>query len=398
MLEQTGAHMTHSFYLNHGSIMLQVSHRGKVYRKTTGLTINQKLWNKKARSLRAKCQDESVWANLRLIHLRMQEKEGAGGAITEDSVLTAIDYAIRGENAARTPEKGQETNIPSFYEYFDEWANRDTPQLRQRRNTLKLIKGCMGDKYDWPDIDTAFYFRLMQKLKEKNYSINYIGSVIKKLKTVMSEGFKLKYHANQDYHLFKSPTEPADTVYLTKEEVERLWELDLSDDLERRVRDLFLLGCYTAMRFSDYSRLSTDNIRGGMIYFTQKKTGGSVVVPASKKVVTILKRNGGVAPNVGQEVFNRKIKDVCFKAQIFEKVEHTQSKGDKKITEVVQKYTLVSSHTARRTAATLLYQSGVPASQVMMITGHKDESSFFKYIRTTKEQNAKMLAKNPFFK
>lgn len=388
--------MTHTFNLNGRAIRLVVSHNGKKYKKATGLTIEPRLWNQKARSLSAKCQDKDVWANLRLIHYRMEEREGAGGPFTVESILEAIDYAIHGEKPAESPEKPQETEVPTFYGYFEEWAARDTPQRRQRKNSLKLIRDCMGDRYDWGGVDTAFYFRLVQKLKEKDYSVNYIGSVIKKLKTVMSEGYKLKYHTNQDYHLFSSPTEAADTVYLTKEEVERLWLLELHD-LDAQVRDLFLLGCYTAMRFSDYSRLSLDNIRGGMIYFTQKKTGGSVVLPASPKVVAILKRNGGTAPAVGQVVLNRKIKGVCFKARIFDKVDHTISKGGRKVTETVEKYTMVSSHTARRTAATLLYQSGVPASQVMLITGHRDESSFFKYIKTTKEENAKILASNPFF-
>ena len=393
--------MTHSFYLNHGSIMLIVAHRGKSYRKATGLTIDPKLWNQRAKSVGAKCQDRSVWADLRPIHLRMEEKEGEDGPFTDERIREAIDYALNGEKPAKSHEKGQEKEkegAPTFYEYFEEWAERDTPQQRQRKNSLKLIRESMGRRYDWDDIDTAFYFRLVQKLKDKNYSMNYIGSVVKKLKTVMSEGYKLKYHTNTDYHLFSSPMEQADAVYLTKDEVERLWTLDLSDETERKARDLFLLGCYTAMRFSDYSRLSLDNIRRGMIYMTQKKTAGRVVVPASPKVLAILKRNGGAAPVMCQSVLNRVIKVVCCRARFFDKVEVTKSKGGRHETQMVEKYTQISSHTARRTAATLLYQSGVPASAVMQITGHRTEAEFYKYIRTTKEENAYALKDNPFFK
>lgn len=389
--------MTHTFNLNGRAIRLIISHEGRKYKKATGLTIDPALWNQKARSLRAKCKDAKVYERLRLIDLRMAEKEATGEVPPEEAII----YAIYGEDAAESPEIGREkekgTGV-SFYEYFNEWANRETPQKRQRRNTLKLIRECMGDSWDWADIDTAFFFRLVQKLKSLEYSVNYIGSIAKKLKTVMSEGYKLKYHTNTDYRQFSAPMEEASTVYLTREEVDRLWNLGLSDDTERKCRDLFLLGCYTAMRFSDYSRLSLDNIRDGMIYFTQKKTAGRVVVPASPRVLAILKRNGGEAPKVGQEVLNRTIKVVCFKARIFDKVEVTKSKGGRHETRLVEKYTQVSSHTARRTAATLLYQSGVPASAVMQITGHKTESDFYRYIRTTREENARLLAENPFFK
>lgn len=389
--------MTHTFNLNGRAIRLIISHEGRKYKKATGLTIDPALWNQKARSLRAKCKDAKVYERLRLIDLRMAEKEATGEVPPEEAII----YAIYGEDAAESPEIGREkekgTGV-SFYEYFDEWANRETPQKRQRRNTLKLIRECMGDSWDWADIDTAFFFRLVQKLKAREYSVNYIGSIAKKLKTVMSEGYKLKYHANTDYRQFSAPMEEASTVYLTREEVDRLWNLGLSDDTERKCRDLFLLGCYTAMRFSDYFRLTLDNIRDGMIYFTQKKTAGRVVVPASPRVLAILKRNGGEAPKVGQEVLNRTIKVVCFKARIFDKVEVTKSKGGRHETRLVEKYTQVSCHTARRTAATLLYQSGVPASAVMQLTGHKTETDFYKYIRTTREENARMLADNPFFK
>ena len=392
--------MTFAFYLKDKNkkegtpLILIISHCGKKFKKSTGIIVRPEFFKKQ------RVKDEEVNKKLRLMENILNEHLSQFS--TNEEVSKTLEYAVwmaTGKKVSLDVDsEKEERETPSFYEYFEEWASRDTPQKRQRKNSLKLIKECMGDHHDWKDIDTAFYFRLVQKLKAKDYSVNYIGSVIKKLKTVMSEGYKLKYHTNTDYHLFKSPTEQADTVYLTKDEVGRLWELDLNDELEAKVRDLFLLGCYTAMRFSDYSRLRLENIRRGMIYFTQQKTGGAVVLPASPKVVAILKRNGGVAPVVGQEVLNRKIKEICFKARIFEKVECTKSKGDRKVTELVEKYTLVSSHTARRTAATLLYQSGVPASQVMMITGHKDETSFFKYIRTTKEQNAQMLANNPFFK
>jgi integrase len=256
----------------------------------------------------------------------------------------------------------------------------------------------MGRADNWDAIDTGYYFRLIQRINDAGYSVNYQGSIVSRLKSVMSEGFKLKYHGNSDFHQFTRRSEQPDTIYLTKNELEKLWNLDLNDRMERRVRDLFLLGCYTAMRFSDYSRLSFDNIRDGFIHMTQKKTSSSVVLPASPRVMAILKRNGGAAPKIQQAVFNREIKVVCCKAGMNEAIEVTKSKGAGHISEFKPKYTQVSSHTARRTGCTLMYQSGVPASQVMLISGHKSESAFYRYIRTGKEENAKALADNPFFK
>lgn len=79
-------------------------------------------------------------------------------------------------------------------------------------------------------------------------------------------------------------------------------------------------------------------------------------------------------------------------------VHYSIGKGAGREHHVKRRCDMVSSHTARRTGATLLYKSGVPIKQCMMITGHKSESTFLGYIRISKEENAELLSKNPFFK
>lgn len=386
--------MKHTFNLDHSSIRLIVSFHAQKFKKATGLTIDPRLWDSSAKSLRAKCKDEKVYKKLRLIHLRMEEKEFEEPE-DKEGVLEAIDYALSGDNGRKTEKK---QDIPSFYGYFEEWADRDTPQKRQRKNTLKLIKETMGEGYDWKDIDTAFYFRLLQRLKDKKYSVNYIGSVVAKLKTVMSEGRKLKYHDNDDFHQFKRSTEDASTVWLTPKEVERIIAVKTKGEVERKTQDLFILGYYTAMRYSDYSRLTMENIRDGKIYLTQRKTAGEVVIPAAPRVVEVLKRNGGRAPEQHQMVFNKTIKTLAMRAKVNEKVQVTRSEGDTHVTEFVEKWTQIASHSCRRSAITALHLSGVPLHQLMMISGHRDIQSLQRYLRMTKEENANALKSNPFFK
>lgn len=378
-------------------LVLIISHLGKKFKKQIGISVRPSDFKKQ------RTHKEKENERLRIIENCLNERLNQFS--TEAEVLGAIDYALRmsyGETPAPKKKEGvplkKKGTPPSFYDYFEEWANRDTPQLKQRRNTLTLIRRLMGESYDWNDIDSAFYFRLMQKMKDEEYSINYMGSVIAKLKTVMSEGYKLKYHRNEEFRQFKKSTERPDTVYLTKEELDKLWRLKPEDEISCKTRDLFLLGCYTAMRFSDYSRLSESNIRNGNIHITQRKTAGSVIIPVSPRVREILKRNGGAAPSMDQVVFNRKIKEVCFAAGITTPIEVTKSKGDRHITETRPKFTQVSSHTARRTGATLLFQTGISVQSLMLITGHKSPQSILSYLRLGKEENAEALKNNPFFK
>ncbi len=76
------------------------------------------------------------------------------------------------------------------------------------------------------------------------------------------------------------------------------------------------------------------------------------------------------------------------------------TRGGKRVVITVEKWKLVSSHTARRSFATNLYKSNFPAISIMKITGHKTEKAFLKYIKVTPEEHAKLLAEhwNKIFK
>lgn len=377
------------------AVRLIVTHKGKVYRKYTGISVKTSQWKKTKRNGQWPTNQKDS-DKLKAIKLALEERLDEYS--TEETILETINQVLTAQSPYYTPTQTSNGGRPTFWQYAKKWSERDMPGMRQRRNDLKVIGELMGVSANWESINEAYYFRLVQKLNERGYSKNYQGTVIARLRAIMSEGYKLRYHHNEDFRQFKKFSEQPDTVYLTEGEVESLWNLRLEDEMERKVRDLFLIGVYTAARFSDYSRLTEENISNGFITFTQKKTSDSVIIPLSPKVAAILERNGGRAPAVNQIVFNREIKTVCMKAGIDGNVQVSKSKGERHVTTVEPKWKLITSHTARRTGATLLYKAGVPLIQCMLITGHKSEQSFRKYIRITKEENAAMLASNPFFK
>ena len=166
------------------------------------------------------------------------------------------------------------------------------------------------------------------------------------------------------------------------------------------VRDRFLLGCFTALRYSDYSTLTRRNIVGGNIEIKTRKTGKKVVIPIHPVVRDVLQRNGGDFPKVtvSLHTFGVRLRQVCRLAGIHSYVLYERTIGVKVIRKRVKKYTMVTSHTARRTGATNMYLAEIPTFRIMLITGHKTEESFFRYIRINKEENAKILATHPFFK
>ena len=54
----------------------------------------------------------------------------------------------------------------------------------------------------------------------------------------------------------------------------------------------------------------------------------------------------------------------------------------------VEKWKLLSSHTARRSFCTNSYKRGIPIGYIMKISGHTTEKNFFKYINVSPEEHA----------
>lgn len=375
---------------------ISVTHQGKQYRRATGLFVSDpSLWVQEASSLQAKCHDYSIRQEVLKINARLSEREV--DARTQEDVMEAIVYALGGVKKVSTPPPSPLVSTPSFWEYFEEWGERPSSSQRQRALAVRVVARIMGTKENWDEIDSSYWFRLQRRMEDAGYSVNYRWNIGTRLKCVMHEGWKLKYHRNDDFKEFSARKEKTEAIALTPAEIELLWAYNPKNDTYRKVRDLALIGYYSAARFSDYSRLSLDNIRDGRLVFVQKKTDGKVTMPASPRLVSLLERNGGHAPKVCQVVFNRYIKRIARDAGIDGIVELPKSKK-KKDGEETHRWEMVQSHTFRRSMLTSLYVSGVSAKDCMVISGHKSLSAFSLYLKIGNEEAIERLAENDLFK
>lgn len=284
--------------------------------------------------------------------------------------------------------------------YYEQWAEAKTLRRNpngQRRLSYRKIAEYASPNMKFSQVTYRWIEQYLLHLESKGYTVNYIGTQLKNLKAVMNAAYEEGLHDNLDYKKFKKMEEDADAIYLTKEEIQDIEDAVLITKAERMARDLFLVGYYTAMRFSDYSRLSLADITDGRLRVFTQKTGEQVVIPANPKLIAILERYGGHAPKMQPSEFNAMIKIVCREACIDDIVPHTITRGGEKVTDYQPKYMLVTSHTARRSCATNMYLSGLREEEIMMITGHTTTAAFRRYIRITKEENAERLSSNEFF-
>ena len=175
--------------------------------------------------------------------------------------------------------------------------------------------------------------------------------------------------------------------------------MNLSES-ETCVRDCFIISSYTGLRYSDIARLEQKHLdfdQKLMTIITQK-TGTLVVIPMHPKVEAIFRKNGNRPPKAqSNQSTNRVLKRLCRKAGITNFVSVVETEGGVRHEVTYEKCDMVTSHTARRSFATNAYRAGIPSLSIMQITGHSTESSFMRYIRVSKEENAIALQKHSFF-
>lgn len=169
---------------------------------------------------------------------------------------------------------------------------------------------------------------------------------------------------------------------------------------KERIRDLFVLGCLTALRYSDYSALTKDNFQGDYLVKRTKKTNVDVKVPLHDYVKEIFAKYDGQIPNgLCIQYVNKYLKVIMKEIGLNDPVTYSFTQGGKLVTVTRKKWELISSHTARRSAATNMYLTGrMKTLEIMRLTGHRTESNFFRYIRLTNDDTARSISGDMFFR
>lgn len=276
--------------------------------------------------------------------------------------------------------------------------------------------------FDWEDINERLIDEFVLYMENYGYmkkTVNKNLAVFSAmLNTAFKEGFRFKTSVLDHFpKLHVTREDKVVEIYLTEEELQALYEMPLSGK-EDKARDVFLVGCYTSQRFSDYSRITERNISFhdgvGIITLTQQKTGTEVSIPIlNDNLIRIFEKYDYNLPYINNNRLNDTIKVVLEK--LSETVPSLKQEMATKLTLVNQKmegqnrvsykrnehgealvprYRLATTHTARRTGITLMYLSKMLDSHEMMsISGHKTESVFNDYIKISGIELATSIAK-----
>lgn len=264
----------------------------------------------------------------------------------------------------------------------------------------------IGRTISFEDVTIQAYNQFIEYCEDYNFTADTTRKHIITWKAIMNYAFEDKLHTNLDYKrdAFSKSIKPAEgkRPYLNTIELDSLFNLVLTDDTLLKVRDIFLIGCYTGQRVSDYARIGRNDItqtKGGYKYIElyQKKTKNKVKVPFldSVKAEAILKRWEYNLPSLGANpdvIINRHIKEICRMANIVTPFTKETKRGSIIDKDIKDKCDLITTHTARRSAITNLYKEGILTTpELMYISGHKTEKAFNNYICLSNDETLDII-------
>lgn len=416
-----------NFYLKNSKvdydtwIYCLIRYQNKSVKVYTNKKINPKFWNPESQQVRQTTKfpnhvEYNVWLKGIVSFIDKLwldwERDHKKGLDVPTIPAEYLKENLRGYFSKHTKEERADLEKRSFWGYYDTFLTRmdtgarvhftkGTPiapktivQFRNLKRHLKNFEQKKRFKIGFDAINLKFYNLFMDYLTiDLQLTPNTIGKLITNLKVFMREALEEGLTTNNAFthRKFKSINFKSETVYLTDTEIQALIDLDLNANPRfERVRDMFVIGCYTGLRYSDLTKIKPENIIDGMIELIQTKTGNPVFVPMVSVVSTLLLKYENRLPKISNQKYNEYLYEVCKRCDIL-KTEITVNgiKGGKKEITIKPKYEFISSHTARRSFATNEYKTqDLEVSEIMSITGHKTEKAFYKYIRETPREAA----------
>jgi len=377
----------------------------------TGLTVKHKDWNKTTRITKNNSYINGQISDARIrieqIHSELEYNE----TLTYDNFKSALKSDDRLNSILN---KNREVEVKADYvapmEFIRTYIEKSQVTAGTKKdynntyNHLEEFQKYTGKSLNWKSMGYEFYLDLVEFLKtEQDMKGSTIDKVIKNVKVFLGYAdLQDTLEVNQDFKktvsgksLFaKVNKEEAEHVYLNESEIQQITDAQMGEERLSEIRDLFIIGCWSGLRISDLKRLERGNIKNGLLSIIAQKTSKKVTIPITDELQTVLNKYPEELPKIPTDQhYNREVKKVCEIANINEPIMAEIKKGKMRVTTKIPKHDLITSHTARRSFATNLYRRGIPSTQLMMLTGHKSETAFMKYIKVSGEDNAKDVAK-----
>lgn len=250
-------------------IFLRYTHKGKTVYFSTGKSIDPNAWNHEAQQVKRSYKGHST-LNIYLSKFRQKVENIVNKALFEGIEPTAIyvrkQYDQPKQKKPKETKKIKKLTFDQFVNTYIEESKRTKkpPTIKGYYDVLRILNLYKKDRrkrrLDWEDFTIDWYYDFMDYyIEERGANNNTFGKMVKTLKTFLNAATDQGYNTNLAFKdkRFKVYQEEVMHIYLNEDEIQQLLDLDLSRNERRQtVRDLFVIGCYTGLRFGDFKQIN----------------------------------------------------------------------------------------------------------------------------------------------
>lgn len=344
---------------------------------STHIYLTPKQWNVRKRLVIHHPEADSLNYMLQELVINMEHKEmdlwRRGQSVTLDTLKQALKTNGR----------------KAFIQFVEDEVSSSTKKKSTRYNlmsTLKLLSQ-FKPKLDFDDVNSRFVYKFEEFLYHKGCCTNTVAKHMKHLRTFVNSAIDKGYMKAEEYAFqrYKIRTKESKHTYLMAEEMQKLENLDMSDNIPlKHSLDAFLFCCYTGLRYSDFVVLTENNIvlidNNPWIVFRSVKTNVEVKLPLhllfEGKAWKLLYRYKG-----NWNSFFTLKSNSCINYDL---------KKIAKLADIKKHFTF---HSSRHTNATLLIYEGVNITTVQKLLGHRNISTTQIYSEIMKETIVKDLVR-----
>ena len=395
-------------------VFLNFNYDNKRVKMSTGISINPKNWNDNKMRVKELMEipeysdyNEQLdnQRNCMMAVYRKFEKEGyfPSTNILKSDFLANLNKPVK-------------TNIKKdFWDYFDDFVDYkkkaevttkgdydnalrkhldNTEKHYKKPITFEDIKKPIGGFIE--NFDSFLNNHSLNASGFMGLKVNTIGKQHKNLKVFLNWCFDNEITPRFKLSHIKTITEESDAVYLTQKEVTKIKNIKLEDENENLVRDVFLIGIETGLRYIDFCKLTKENFKTNDMHVIPSKqkdySNRKIITPISPTLRSILTKYNNIPPNYPYNKssdFIKTIQKIAEKCDINEEYTFVNQYQKKKVETKNFKYNLITTHTCRRTFCTLMYfDKKMPAAAIMKFSGHLTERSFLKYLKMNNQETA----------
>ncbi|MGB0522425.1 MAG: tyrosine-type recombinase/integrase [Flammeovirgaceae bacterium] len=224
--------------------------------------------------------------------------------------------------------------------------------------------------------------RFDQFMIDQKLGVNTRAIYHSKIKTYINWAIREKLTKENPYHDFQVKTKETEPSPLTKEELERLW--DIRHELPGNFRipiNMFLFACFTGVRISDCKAVSWDDVVGNELCYWRIK--GQLHKPKLVRVPLISKAL--------ETIDNQSKKGLLFPDQ------ESEQSINRKLKKVMKRLKIkkhVTFHDGRATFCTLLGEAtGGDVLAVKEMAGHSKVATTMKYIKISDQHRKDQIGK-----